>query len=121
MRILKKQVTGREMGYKKAILIASGGLFLAMSLSFASCSFRRHRIDRGFDRVSLGDSHDAVISAMGHPDEDGKCGQVAGVTYHTLNCVQEFVYDDPFPLIDGYIVLFDESGHVVDKSRYSSP
>jgi hypothetical protein len=107
--------------HNKVILIGAGVLVLAVLLSFVSCNMRAHMLEMGFGKVALGDSPEAVVAAMGRPNGKGQCGQVVGVMYQTPNCVQEFVYTDPFPLPDGYIVLFDGSGHVIHKASYSSP
>jgi len=109
------------MRRKRKILVTTYILLLGLTLTFAGCSLRWRRIERGFDRVSIGDSKEGVLAAMGKPSEHGSCGLVAGLSYQTPNCVTEFVYSDPFPFPDGYVVLFDQSGRVIHKSPYSSP
>jgi hypothetical protein len=102
---------------RKAALVVWGAL-LALVLCFGGCCLRQQRIDGGFERLSLGDTRDTVIAAMGRPSQDGPCGQIAG---REPNCAHEFVYHDQFLLPDGYIVEFDGSGHVIYKYYYSSP
>ena len=91
-------------------------------LSFIGCAFRDHTISTGFERIDVGATKDDVLRTMGSPSEKGRCGLVIGLRYADANCIEEFVYRDPFfPIPDGYSILFDASGHVTSKYYYSSP
>ena len=108
------------MRYKRAIFAAVGVVTIGILLSYVGCSLRWRHVEKGFERISMGESKERIVAEMGKPSEHGAWGLVAGFGYHTSNCMNEFVYRDPFLLPDGYLVLFDQSDHVIGKSTYSS-
>src|ERR1700722_4757081 len=83
--------------------------------------FRYRRIEKSFQQVADGTSRDNVLSLMGHPWKDERCGEYLGGS--APNCVEEFVFANPLaPLVPEYWVLqFDSEHRVISHEHLQSP
>lgn len=103
----------------KRFLITAFCLFV---VSWFGCSVaRQRRLEREFDKLTLGTPRREVLKAFGRPWKVEPCGAYFGVPQKD-GCV-EYLYRDPFaPLIPYYYAIeFDQSGCVKDKVPWSSP
>jgi hypothetical protein len=84
-------------------------------------ALRLRRLEKGFERVALGDTRVAVRKELGDPWKVVRCGEfIAGAV---PACRQQYVYANPYaPILPEYwLVSFNAEGHVVGFVRVASP
>jgi hypothetical protein len=106
------------------ILAISIGITAVLYLVFITKA-RKQRFEkfaRAYDAIKIGDSRDAVVAALGEPNEVTKCPSYAGVPKmekeFQSKCFQQYEY---FSFMAQRTIYFDRNGAVIHKSMAVSP
>lgn len=88
-----------------------------------SRSERIERLHRAYEGIKVGDSRDAVVAAMGKPDEVTGCPYTPFAdpkreAEFRAKCFQQYRYG---LLMREYTISFDRDGTVINKSTAVSP
>ena len=98
---------------------------LAPFVCYGWAYWRDGSLARGFDEIAIGTSQQVVVRLIGKPKKVLKCGEFFGPIPEgeMKGCVSEYLYAVTFAPYNPtyYVVRFDGSGHVVNKTPYSSP
>ena len=97
-------------------------VILLVLLSVSWCTVRDHRLDAHFGKVSPGMSVDPVLSTMGEPSWDGRCGAKLP-TGLPSQCTRELGYAVSLaPAAPSYyLIWFGNDGRVVETAPITSP
>jgi hypothetical protein len=78
--------------------------------------------DRAYEAIKVGDSRDAVVAALGKPDEVTNCPTYAGApkmnAEFRTKCFQQYEY---FSFMARRTIYFDQNGVVINKTIAVSP
>jgi hypothetical protein len=105
------------MRAKILITVASILIFVA-----AWAWFKQRKIKAAFAQAAAYTTETDVLSALGNPWRDSKCGEVFGGS-SLSGCAREIIYKSPLaPVVPEYWSFsFDSKGKLLDKYHYVSP
>jgi hypothetical protein len=105
-------------GVKLGTAIASTALLAAVAAS-ASCYMQDRKLERGFNKITIGMPEQQIVALMGKPYSTGTCGRLGGFP---KGCSKEYLYSTPYPIVPWTWAIFvDAHGRVIDKYVYQSP
>ena len=91
-------------------------------MSLGYCTMRYFNLRSNFKDISVGMTAEQVVSIMGRPSWDGKCGKELATGVRP-GCARELGYAAPFaPLIPRFwLISIGENNLVIDTAKITSP
>lgn len=106
------------------ILAITIGITAVLYLVFITRARKQgmEKFARAYEAIKIGDSRDAVVAALGEPNEVTKCPPYAGAPKmeeeFQSKCFQQYEY---FSFMARRTIYFDRDGAVIGKSTAVSP
>lgn len=106
------------------IILVIIGITATLYLVFITWSRKQsiEKFNRAYEAIKVGDSRDAVVAALGKPQEVTSCPPYTGVpkmeAEFRSKCFQQYEY---ISLMARRTVYFDRNGAVIGKSTAVSP